>query len=202
MKLIGICGKSGSGKSTVGMLIKKKYSAYIDCDLVSRNVVEKGSPCLSELVAFFGKDILLTDGSLNRSKLASVAFGDPNKTNALNKITHKYILEKINILVEEYKINNEKLVFLDAPTLFESGLNNNCDFILGIVAKEEFLRKRLEKRDKKSSDEINKRLSAQKNEDFIINNSDYVIFNNGSIEELHEKVENFLSFIGEKYVKE
>ncbi len=202
MKIIGICGKSGSGKSTVGKLIQMYYPAYIDCDLISREVTQKNSPCLVELVSFFGNEILLSDGSLNRAYLAAVAFGDSLKTNMLNQITHKYILEELENLVKKYRIEKEKFVFLDAPTLFESGLDKKCDFILGVIADDSLLYKRIEKRDKRNYVEINKRLSMQKNEDFISKNSDYVIINNGSLEELQEKVNIFLSFIGEKYVKE
>jgi len=202
MKIIGICGKSGSGKSTVGKLIQTYYPAYIDCDLISREVTQKNSPCLVELVSFFGNEILLSDGSLNRAYLAAVAFGDSLKTNMLNQITHKYILEELENLVKKYRIEKEKFVFLDAPTLFESGLDKKCDFILGVIAEDSLLYKRIEKRDKRNYVEINKRLSMQKNEDFISKNSDYVIINNGSLEELQDKVNIFLSFIGEKYVKE
>lgn len=199
MILVGVCGRSGSGKSTVLSLIKNKYPAFVDCDAVSRIVTKANSPCLLELADFFGKDILFQDGSLDRAKLASVAFGSKEKTAILNSVTHKYILEKTFEILKEYQDKGEKIAFIDAPTLFESGLDKKCDFILGVVANECDLKKRLSERDGKSVLEIEKRLSSQKSVEFIIENSHYVIKNDGSLSQLEEKVKMFLEFIEEKY---
>ncbi len=192
MKVIGICGRSGSGKSTVGKIIKNKYSAYIDCDTVSRDVTKKDSLCLVELVTHFGSDILCEDGSLNRKMLSSMVFGDKEKLKVLNAVTHKYILEEIKNSVERFLLSGEKVVFLDAPTLFESGLYKKCDFILSVIADEEILVQRIAKRDGKTFEEARKRLSSQLDEQFLVKNSDFVIKNNGTLEELIEKTNYFI----------
>jgi dephospho-CoA kinase len=195
VKIIGICGKSGSGKSTVGGIINKKYSSYIDCDKVSRTVTQKDSPCLFELVSFFGDGILFEDGTLNRGALSSIVFGNDEKMKILNAVTHKYIIEEIDKMINEFSVSGEKFVFLDAPTLFESGLNKRCDIILSVIANESMLVERIVGRDKKTVDEAKKRLSSQFDEKFYRENSDYIIENNGTLNELSNKTEQFLNEI-------
>ncbi len=195
MKIIGICGQSGSGKSTVGKIIKSKYRAYIDCDKVSRDVTQKGSECLSELVDFFGKEILSDDGSLNRSKLACIAFGNAEKLNILNKITHKHIIDAVENLFSFYLSKGERFVFVDAPTLFESGLNKKCDFVVTVFSSEENMISRIKKRDNKTEQEAKKRISSQLNYDFLKANSQYVIVNDGTLMELETKTRDFLKEI-------
>ncbi len=199
MIIVGICGRSGSGKSTVGKIIKNKYPAYIDCDNVSREITKKNSPCLLELVDYFGNEILFSDGNLNRAKLASIAFGNEEKLAVLNRITHKYITEDIETRILNYKNDFERFVFLDAPTLFESGIHKRCDFILSVIADDTVLLERIKKRDKKSDEDAKKRLSSQYSNDFLIRNSDFVIENNGTLEQLEEKTENFLKTLEETY---
>ncbi len=198
MTIVGICGKSGSGKSTVGKFIKETYSSYIDCDIVSRNVTKKGSKCLDELTLSFGKEILFEDGTLNRSMLASIAFGSDEKTKTLNLITHKYIIQEIELTIEQFASKGDKVVFLDAPTLFESGLDKKCNFILTVVSDEKNLIERIRNRDGKSDHEIKKRLSSQVSEEFLINKSDFVIVNNGTLEELKEKTISFIKEVEKK----
>jgi dephospho-CoA kinase len=195
MKIIGICGRSGSGKSTVGKIIKNIYPAYIDCDMVSRDVTKKGSKCLSELVDFFGEEILLDDGSLNRSKLASIAFSDAEKLNFLNKITHKHIIEAVENLFSFYSSKGERFVFVDAPTLFESELNKKCDFVVTVFSSEENMISRIKARDNKTNEEVQKRLSSQLNYDFLKANSQYIIVNDGTLMELEKKTMDFLKEI-------
>lgn len=192
MKIIGICGRSGSGKSTVLEIIKKKFKGCIDCDKVSREVTEKGSECLEELAVEFGNEILFSDGSLNRAKLGSIAFGSKEKTEKLNQITHKYILKRVETLIEEFSSNGEKVVFFDAPTLFESGLDKRCNYILAVSASDEKLISRIKSRDNKTETEVIKRLSSQYDEDFLKKNSNYLIENNGTLYELEKKAEEFL----------
>ncbi len=199
MIIVGICGRSGSGKSTVGEIIKNKYSAYIDCDKISREVTRKESPCLLELVDCFGKEILNLDGSLNRGSLASVAFGNKENMKVLNKITHKYITEDIEAKILLFANDSQKFVFLDAPTLFESGIHKRCDLILSVIADDKILLERIKKRDNKSDAEAQKRLSSQYANEFLEENSDYIIENNGTLEQLEEKTLIFLKMLEEKY---
>ncbi len=197
MKIVGICGKSGSGKTTVGKMICEKYPAYIDCDMVSRNVTNVGSPCLKELENYFGKEIIMSDGSLNRGKLASIVFSDRCKISILNDITHKYILDSVLKTIENYRAIGEKVVFVDAPTLFESGLNEKCDYIIGVFANEEFLIKRIVDRDSKTVEEAQKRLSAQYEDEYIRSRCNLCIENNGTLTELKDKVDKALKRIEE-----
>ncbi len=198
MIIVGICGRSGSGKSTVVMYISEKYS-YIDCDKVSREVTVKGSPCLDELCKTFGNDILNSDGSLNRGMLASIAFSSSDKTKELNRITHKYITADIESKINHFETNGAKFVFIDAPTLFESGLNKKCDIIISIISKKENLLNRIILRDNKNFIEAKKRLSVQYDDDFLIKNSHYCIYNNGTLSQLKSSVLKLIETLEEKY---
>lgn len=91
MTIFGITGGSGSGKTLASSMFAELGIEIIDADAVSREVTNKGSKCLNELVEYFGNEILQTDGTLNRRHLASIAFSDVEKTKMLNTITHKYI---------------------------------------------------------------------------------------------------------------
>ncbi len=198
-KIVGICGRSGSGKSTVGKMIMEKYPAYIDCDKVARYVTEKGSKCLSELTKSFGNEILNKDGSLNRANLGVLAFGQREKTDLLNRITHKYILEEVERLISLYAEKGEKIIFIDAPTLFESGLDKRCEFIVSVTADKSVLISRIKERDGKTEEEAEKRLLSQYDDAFLSQNSDYIIVNNGTVVELEEKVRLFLEEVKKLY---
>ena len=115
--------------------IFRKYDVpCLDADLVARTVVEKGKPCLLELVDYFGKEILFCDGTLDRKKLGLIAFSDKEKLEALNKITHKYINEYVNAWISEKKFELKKAVVIDAPTLFESGEDKICDTTVAVIS--------------------------------------------------------------------
>ena len=163
----------------------------IDCDKTARQAVEKGTAGLKALKIAFGEDILLPDGSLNRKALAQKAFSTPQNTELLNKILLPFITELVLKECEGDK------VLLDAPTLFESGLNEKCTATVGVLADRETRIERIKNRDNLSEDEALTRINAGKTDEFYKQNADFVIYNNGETEEFQKEFEVILSKIGE-----
>lgn len=187
MKIIGITGNSGSGKSTVCRILKDKFKVeIIDADKIARQLTDNKSACLTEIVEKFGNDILDEFGKLNRGKLAEIIYNDSNKREELNKITFKYVLKKIKEEIEQLEI--VKVVVIDAPLLFESNLNNICHLVIGVIAQENLKIDRICVRDCLEEDNAIKRLNTQLNTEFLLEHSNYIIENNSTIEELEKRV--------------
>lgn len=197
MKIIGLCGQSGAGKTTALEVFEKAGGGVIDCDALSRRTTEPYSACVKELVAAFGDDILCADASLNRRKLASIVFGNADACETLNRITHKYIMAEIEKELEAFLKSGYSFCVIDAPLLFESGLDKRCDVVLGVLADRETRIKRLEKRDKISREEIEKRLISQISEEELKVRCDKVLYNDGVDEVFEEQIFAFLKEIGE-----
>lgn len=171
-KLIGITGGSGCGKSYISMLLKKRGIPVIDCDLVSREIMGKDTPCAEEVVRYFGDEIL-ENGEINRRKLGKIVFSDPDKLKKLNEITHKYILSSIYNRMEK---DESDIVCTDGATLIESGIR--CDMMVGVLADKEIRKKRIMERDGLTEADATLRINAQKDDSFYIENCDFVIYNN------------------------
>lgn len=187
MIVIGLTGGSGSGKSSVGQLMKERGIAHIDCDQISRDIEKPNSACISELVDYFGKNILNPDGSLDRKNLASMAFANEGSTAALNSITHKYIIGQVEELIEEYAAKNRPAVVVDGAALIESGFIDRCNCIVVVVAPKRNRIKSIIHRDKISRKDAVLRMNAQKKNSFYRSFADYVIKNNGSLLQLKKK---------------
>ncbi len=179
MKVIGLTGPTGAGKSLFCEVFLSLGIPCLDTDLVARKVVEKGTACLSELVMSFGEKILLPDGSLDRKALGSIAFSDKEKLDTLNKITHKYITEYVKSWLAECESKGSRAAVIDAPQLFESGENKICDITVAVIAKKELRLERIMQRDSIALDYAEKRMASQKDDEFFIDNCDYIIYNNG-----------------------
>ena len=191
--IIGLTGQTGAGKSTVCSFLSKKNFCIIDCDKVSREVTDKGSPIILKLADAFGSDIVLEDGSLNRKLLAERAFCEKSKTELLNSITHPEIINAIKNRISECKGEN---IVLDAPTLFESGADKLCDKVIAVLADVTSRKNRIIQRDLLSCYQAEVRLSAQKDNSFFESRADAVLYNNGTIYELEEKTLNALKEMG------
>ena len=171
--VIGLTGPTGSGKSSVSRVAENFGLQVIDCDKTAREVTEKGTDGLKALVLAFGEEILLPDGNLNRKALAALAFKDKQSTELLNKTILPYIAE----LLKKQAQNRDTL--LDAPTLFESGVNNICSKTIAVLADREIRLKRIILRDNLTLKEAETRINAGKNEDFYLARADYILYNNG-----------------------
>ncbi len=174
MRLIGVCGRSGSGKGLFCKLASENGIKIIDCDKVYKDLVSKLSPCLSEIADAFGAEAV-KDNKLNRRYLAPIVFNDKPKLALLNSITLVHIKNEINNILSQ--CNDSDIVFLDAPTLFESGIDSQCDSVIGIIASDDICASRITKRDGIPLSEAYARLSNQLPESFIKENCNIVIYN-------------------------
>jgi dephospho-CoA kinase len=131
VKIIGLCGGSGSGKGYCAEKIAKYHIPTIDTDVVYHSLISSKSECLDELVMTFGDAILENKITVNRAKLRQVVFSDPeNLLPKLNAITHKHIYKKTDSMIREYEIAGARAVLVEVPLMFESGFDKSCDFLL------------------------------------------------------------------------
>ncbi len=170
-RLVGITGGSGCGKSHLSQRLRERGIPVIDCDLVSREIMAKDTPCAKEVCEYFG-DSILENGEINRRRLGKIVFQDPEKLKKLNEITHKYILESIYNKMEK---EESDVVCTDGATLIESGIS--CDIMVGILADKEVRKKRIMERDGLTKEDAELRISAQKEDSFYIEHCDFVIDN-------------------------
>ncbi len=192
MKIIGLTGPTGSGKSTVAKLMQEKGLAVIDCDLVAREVVEKGSPLPELLCEAFGDDILLSDGSLDRKMLAKKAFRDKESTELLNGIMLPFITERIKEQLMLLTDDGVEATVLDAPTLFESGLQSECDSVIAVLCDREIRKQRIIARDNLTDEQAETRLKASKPDSFYMDRTRHIVVNNGDEKTFKQSVVTLL----------
>lgn len=193
MKIIGITGGIGSGKTTVTDFLKEKGFQVVDADLIARKIVEPGTTILGELVSYFGDIILKPDGSLDRKKLAELAFADSIQKGALDKITHGAILENISSQIKEIqKQLNPALVFVDAALLIETGLHQKMDEVWLITAHEKLRIQRVASRDHLDAERVKQLIQAQMSDEQKASHSFRIINNSGTKTELYDTLEKIL----------
>lgn len=180
MMIVGITGPTGAGKSIVCRLLKDwDRISVIDCDKVARQVVRRGERCLLDLAVEFSSAIIDVDGELNRKKLASIVFHDAAKLRRLGEIMYPYILAKLRRRLAQREKKGCRAVFLDAPTLYQSGADSLCQQVVAILAPTEDRLRRIMKRDRLTEEEAKARMASQPGDDFFLSRVDHVIYNTG-----------------------
>lgn len=185
---VGLTGQTGAGKSAVSALLRHAGFEVIDCDKVSREVTEKGKPALCALVRAFSPDILTEEGELDRRALGRIVFSDPTALALLNQTIFPYIVGRIEEMRADLKKKGGQPVVLDAPTLFESGADALCDYIIGVCADESLRKERIIARDGLTENEALSRMASQHTEAFFREHCHSIIENNGSQQALCEAV--------------
>ncbi|MBD9364001.1 dephospho-CoA kinase [Leuconostoc sp. DB-1] len=189
MLTIGLTGGIATGKSTVSALLRQAGFPIVDADIVAREVVEPGTPTLEKIKLAFGPGII-DNGVLDRRKLGQIVFEDGAQLKKLNDIMQPAISSAMADKINFWRLQNVPILVLDVPLLFERDYDKNklVDKIIVVTASEEIQLSRLENRDQLSNMEARNRVKAQLPMSQKIARADYVIDNNGRIEELQKQV--------------
>ena len=183
MKIFGLTGKTGAGKSTVASKLEAMGFYVIDGDLIARNITQKGKPALKELAKEFGCDIITEDGSLDRKKLSSRAFKDKESTARLNDITHPIIKDEFIKELQKAEIEGYKASVIDAAALLESSCKDLCEKIIVVTAPEEIRLQRILSRDNITEEQALTRMRAQFPDEYYNEKADILIRNYPPFEE-------------------
>lgn len=188
MKVLGLTGGIGSGKSVVDAMFRELGAEVIDADALAREVVEPGKPALQEIVSSFGTDMLLPDGRLDRPRLAAMIFSDPSARERLNAITHPRIRQR---MAEEVAARSGQpgVLILDIPLLYENGRSVDVERVIVVWVDEATQIRRLMERDHLTEEQARQRTAAQMPLDEKRRRADHVIDNSGSREDTRRQVD-------------
>ena len=198
-KTIGLTGGIASGKTTVSNMLEQLGAIIIDADKIARKVVKKGKPAYIDIISYFGREILLENGDIDRKKLGNIVFNNPIALEKLNEITHVRIFETIEKEIKTYQQNHtNRVIIIDAALLIETDLRNKVDEIWLVVVPETIQRQRLIERDGLSVQEANRRIKAQMSIKDKLPFADRIINNSGDLEELIKQVKEIWGMIVEE----
>ncbi len=162
MKVIGITGGAGSGKSYVSQCIREHFGyPVIDSDSVARELMEPGGRAYMEVVDEFGTDILYEDGTINRGMLASIVFNDSEKLELLNRLTHPVTIATILDMIRDYEVQGLPVVFVESALADKAGYRSFCDELWLVHASEEVRAERLKRTRGYSDEKIQQVMSSQ-----------------------------------------
>ncbi len=197
MRVIGITGPTGAGKSVVCKRLGDwKGITVIDCDRVARDVVRRGERCLLDLAVEFSSAIIDKDGELNRRRLAGIVFRDRKKLRKMEGIMYPYILDRIKEEAAARQAAGDRAVFLDAPTLYQSGADALCEKVAVVLAPAADRLARIMERDALPEEEARARMANQPGDEFFEKRADYVIRNTGETSALRLQILELMNKLG------
>ena len=188
MLKIGLTGGIGSGKSEVSNFLQS-WGAYIfDADKESKNIINNNLEAQKEIIKEFGSDVIDPNQTINRQKLAKIAFQDEFHQQTLNAIIHPYVFKKINNSFEKIKIeNNHNCFVVDAALIYESGADTHMDYVIVVSSLISHRTERVMSRNNITREDFLKRVSLQWPEEDKVNMADYIIQNNSDLESLEKE---------------
>lgn len=192
MRIIGICGQSGSGKSTFASLFQKRNIPVLDCDEIYHKLINSPSLCLNEIGKQFGMH-LIKNNSLDRKSLGKIVFSDSEQLAKLNQISHYYVLDELKKSINDLESKGELACVIDAPMLFEAGLEKWCDVTCCVVATKELQLDRICKRDHITVREAESRLFNQAKSEELLKKCTFIVYNNGDILDLENQFYRILN---------
>jgi dephospho-CoA kinase len=188
MRVLGLTGGIGSGKSVVAQMFARLGAVVIDADLLAREVVAPGQPALEEIAATFGPEVLLPDGRLDRTKLGGVIFADPSERAKLDAITHPRIRARMD---EEIKARRSGpgVLIVDIPLLYENDRIKTVERVIVVWVDPQTQLRRIRERDGLTADAARQRVAAQMPLEAKRARADHVIDNSGSRKDTQAQVE-------------
>lgn len=185
MLVIGLTGGIGSGKTAVSDHFKHLGIDIVDADVVSREVVDIGTPALKEITKHFGEDILLPDHSLDRAALRKRIFSDPTAKQWLEKLLHPLIQQRIS---QQLKEATSAYVIFVSPLLIEANQRHNCNRLLIVDVPENIQLERTIERDNNDEDQVKRIIASQATRQQRLDQADDIIENTGSLKELQDQI--------------
>ena len=199
MLRVGLTGGIGSGKSTASQHFSSLGAYVINADEEAKNLISTNEIVQNELIAEFGTDIIDGTGSVNKKKLARIAFQDQDHQQRLNSVVHPYIY---NLIDKEFNqvlnVRKHDIFIVDGALIFESGYDVHLDYVIVVTAQLKHRMERALGRETLSREEILKRIEFQWPEKEKVNLADFVVHNDGTEKELHKNIEGLVK----KVIKE
>jgi dephospho-CoA kinase len=195
VKLVGLTGGIASGKSTVAEILKRQGAAIINADVLAREVVEPDRQAWTEIVNTFGTAVLQPDRALDRQKLRAIIFDDPDARKKLESIIHPQVRALAEQRIREHAAAGYAVIVYEVPLLFEGNLQEWLRPVILVACDVDTQRNRLQSRDNLSAAQAQKHIDAQMSLEAKRRLADYVIENNGSLEDLKRQVQAVLEKI-------
>jgi len=195
MKVIGITGGIGSGKSLVADIMIKKYKAYlINSDSIAKEQMLPGGISYKGVVEYFGKEILMEDGTIDKVKLSKIVFNDKDKLLKLNSLTHPNVLAEVQrIIAEKRESKTVPYCIIETALMIEAGYDFVCDEVWYVNSSQSLRRDRLKQYRSYTDERIDVIFKSQSKEEDFLKAYKKVIYNDGDLYRLEYQIDNLLN---------
>lgn len=194
MKVYGITGGAGTGKSEVIKMLQQNFGGcVIMSDEVARELMQKGNISYQLIVDYFGRDILMDDGEIDRKKLADHVFNNKEALEKLNSMTHPYVKDEIRKLIAEAEASGEcRFVALESAILLECGYEDICDEFWYVYTKPEIRRQRMKETRNYSDEKVDSVMRNQQPDEVFFEQCSFVIKNNTTLSDVYAQLKEKL----------
>ena len=194
MKVYGITGGAGTGKSEVIKMLQQNFGGcVIMSDEVARELMQKGNISYQLIVEYFGRDILMDDGEIDRKKLADHVFNNKEALEKLNSMTHPYVKDEIRKLIAEAEASGEcRFVALESAILLECGYEDICDEFWYVYTKPEIRRQRMKETRNYSDEKVDSVMRNQQPDEVFFKQCSFVIENNTTLSDVYDQLKEKL----------
>ncbi len=188
MKIIGLTGGIGSGKSTTSQFLKELGAVVIDLDQIGHDVQTKGGGVYKQILSAFGEGILAADGEIDRVKLGKIVFNDHKALERLNGIVHPAIDKRVEEETEKNRRQGVKVMVMEAAAMLENHRSWQANEIWVVIAREKDVIQRIKNRPDYNEDIARSRIHSQMTNEERVKNADITIINDGTVDELKAKI--------------